>query len=95
VRPKPLPPPPLKKIVQEVQALPKITATEHQPIRPLLPKPKPKPKPLKKIVQKAPALPEIRTVQHQPVRPPMLKPGKKSPLFLSRCRNLPRLSGKR
>ena len=92
VRPKPLPqkisvslkrlpppPPPLKKIVQAVPALPKITATEHQPIRPLLPKPKPKPKPkpLKKIVQKAPALPKIRTVQHQAARPLMLKPGKK------------------
>ncbi|MCW5202787.1 TonB family protein [Desulfobulbus sp. US4] len=75
----PPPPPPLKKIVQAVPALPKITATEHQPIRPLLPKPKPKPKPepLKKIVQKAPALPKIRTVQHQAARPLMLKPGKK------------------
>ena len=87
VRPKPLPqkisvslkrlpppPPPLKKIVQAVPTLPKITATEHQPIRPLLPKPKPKPKPLKKIVQKAPAPPKITPVKHQTIRPLVPKP---------------------
>ncbi|CAK8723907.1 TonB family C-terminal domain-containing protein [Candidatus Electrothrix laxa] len=71
----PPPPPPMKKIIQDVPDLPMITATEHQPIRPLLPKPKPKP--LKKIVQKAPALPKIRKVQHKSIRPLMLKPGKK------------------
>ena len=85
VRPKPLPqkisvslkrlpppPPPLKKIVQAVPTLPKITATEHQPIRPLLPKPKPKP--LKKIVQKTPAPPRITPVKHQKIRPLVPKP---------------------
>lgn len=72
----PPPPPPLKKIVQKVQALPRITATEHQPLRPLLPKPTPKPKsePLKKIVQKAPAPPKITPVKHQKIRHPVPKP---------------------
>ena len=79
----PPPPPPLQKIVQEAPALPKIIATEHPSIRPLLPKSKPKPrpkaKPLQKIVQKTPALtlPKITRVQRQPVRPILLKPGKK------------------
>ncbi|MCI5148417.1 MAG: TonB family protein [Candidatus Electrothrix sp. MAN1_4] len=64
-----VPPPPLKKITQEMSSPPKITSVEYEPIRPLLPV-KAKPEPTKPVKKQKP-LPRIQSkrVKKQIVRP--------------------------
>ncbi|MDU9049802.1 MAG: energy transducer TonB [Candidatus Electrothrix sp. Rat3] len=65
------PSPPLKKIVQEALALPKITRVQHQAVRPLMLKPG------KKISAVPQPLPKLAPVIRQAIKPLALQPIKK------------------
>ncbi|MCI5140977.1 MAG: energy transducer TonB [Candidatus Electrothrix sp. ATG1] len=62
------PPPPLKKIIQKVPALPKIAQVQYQPVRPL------QLKPGKKIAAVLPPLPKLDPVTRKAIKPLTLQP---------------------